>query len=226
MIDPPNPQTLFGVAYGTLRESIVDGTLAPGTHIIQEEIAAQIGVSRQPVQQALALLKSQGLLVEIGARGLYVSEFSTSETLSRFQVRAALEQVAVREASIRAAVEPTFAESIWAEGDAIIARGQSLVAAKQLKEAVTEDILFHSFLCRVSGNNLLQPTLEAHWVYIRRIMIAVVLYADRGPLVWKEHHEVLDAICAGRPEEAVARIATHIYGSGGALLTAIERMEA
>ena len=140
MIDPPNPQTLFGVAYGTLRESIVDGTLAPGTHIIQEEIAAQIGVSRQPVQQALALLKSQGLLVEIGARGLYVSEFSTSETLSRFQVRAALEQVAVREASIRAAVEPTFAESIWAEGDAIIARGQSLVAAKQLKEAVTEDI--------------------------------------------------------------------------------------
>lgn len=220
----PTPQTRFEAAYGALRDSIVDGTLAPGTHIIQEEIAARIGVSRQPIQQALALLKSQGLLVEMGARGLYVAELSTSETLSRFQVRAALEQVAVREASIKAAVDPDFADAVRSEGEAILETGERLVAAKEFKQAVTEDIAFHSFLCRVSGNHLLQPTLEVHWLYIRRVMIAVVLYADRGPLVWHEHRGVLDAVCGGHPEEAAARIATHIYGSGGALVTALERM--
>lgn len=224
MTDLPTPQTRFEAAYSALRDRIVDGTLAPGTHIIQEEIAARIGVSRQPIQQALALLKSQGLLVETGARGLNVAELSPSETLSRFQVRAALEQVAVREVSIRAAADPSFAEAVRAEGEGILTKGESLVAAKQFKQAVTEDIAFHSFLCRVSGNHLLQPTLEVHWVYIQRVMIAVVLYADRGPLVWKEHRDVLDAICAGRAEEAVVRIATHIYGSGGALVTALERM--
>ncbi|MCR9087612.1 MAG: GntR family transcriptional regulator [Rhodobacteraceae bacterium] len=224
MMNIPTPQTRFEAAYGALRDSIVDGTLAPGTHIIQEEIAARIGVSRQPIQQALALLKSQGLLVESGARGLYVAELNPSETRARFQVRAALEQVAVREASLRAVTDPDLAEAIRSEGEAILAKGERLVATEQFKEAVTEDIAFHSFLCRVSGNHLLQPTLEVHWLYIRRVMIAVVLFADRGPLVWKEHRGVLDAVCGGRAEEAAARIATHIYGSGGALATALERM--
>ena len=224
MMNIPIPQTRFEAAYGALRDSIVDGTLAPGTHIVQEEIAARIGVSRQPIQQALALLKSQGLLVEMGARGLYVAELSPAETLLRFQVRAALEQVAVREASIKAAADPEFAKSVRAEGEAILQKGERLVADEEFREAVTEDIAFHSFLCRISGNHLLQQTLEVHWLYIRRVMIAVVLYADRGPLVWKEHRNVLNAICAGRSEEAAARIATHIYGSGGALVTALERM--
>lgn len=224
MFNVPPAQTRFEVAYEALCDSIVDGTLAPGTHIIQEEIAARIGVSRQPIQQALALLKSQGLLVESGARGLYVAELNPSETLSRFQVRAALERVAVREASIRAISDPRFAEAVRSEGEAILAKGESLVAANQFKEAVSEDIAFHSFLCRISGNHLLQPTLEVHWLYIRRVMIAVVLYADRGPLVWNEHRSILEAVCNGRAEEAAARMATHIYGSGGALVTALKRM--
>ena len=224
MLNIPPSQTRFEAAYEALCDSIVDGTLAPGTHIVQEEIAAQIGVSRQPIQQALALLKSQGLLVGSKSRGLYVAELNPSETRARFQVRAALERVAVHEASIKANSDSDFAQAVRSEGEAILTKGENLVANRQFKEAVAEDIEFHSFLCRVSGNHLLQPTLQVHWLYIRQVMMAVVLYADRGPLVWHEHRTILDAVCDGRAEEAAARMATHIYGSGGALVTALERM--
>ena len=60
-------------AYEIIRDSICDCTLEPGTHLVQEDLAADIGVSRQPIQQAMLLLKADGLVIETGGRGLYVA---------------------------------------------------------------------------------------------------------------------------------------------------------
>jgi len=212
-------------AYLVIRESIVDGTLAPGAHLVQEDLAAQLGVSRQPIQQAMTLLKSDGLVVEIGARGLHVAPLDLADTECRRQIRAALEQIAVREVTLRAAASPSFADRLRREGEALLEAGDRMVEIGAHLEAVTHDVAFHAFLSRASGNSLLESTARIHWLYGRRVMTAVVRFADRGPFVWRQHREILDSVCAGRLDEAVARMTTHIYGSRDALATALARMK-
>jgi DNA-binding GntR family transcriptional regulator len=211
-------------AYLVIRESIVDGTLAPGAHLVQEELASQLGVSRQPIQQAMTLLKRDRLVVEIGARGLHVAPLDQVDTEHRYQIRAALEQLAVREATLRAASVPGFADQLRREGEALLVAGERMVEIGAHREAAAHDVAFHSFLSQASGNPLLESTAKIHWLYVRRVMIAVVRFADRGPIVWLQHREILDAVCSGRLDEAVARVTAHIYGSSGALTTALARM--
>jgi DNA-binding GntR family transcriptional regulator len=82
--------------YSAIRESICDCSLEPGTHLVQEDLAAMLGVSRQPIQQAMLLLKNDGLVVEHGARGLYVAPIDRAETVDRYQIRLMLDKLSVR----------------------------------------------------------------------------------------------------------------------------------
>ena len=50
---------------------------------------------------------------------------------------------------------------------------------------------FHSFIYEMSGNPFIATTVEAHWNYLRRVMVAVLLHAARGEIVWRQHHEIL-----------------------------------
>jgi DNA-binding GntR family transcriptional regulator len=54
-------------------DEICEGALAPGTHLVQEQLAERLGVSHQPIQQAMALVKSDDLFQRLGACGLYVA---------------------------------------------------------------------------------------------------------------------------------------------------------
>lgn len=211
-------------SYLAIRESIVDGTLAPGDHLVQEELAAQLGVSRQPIQQAMALLKSDGLVIETRARGLRVSPLDPVETAHRYQIRAALEQLAARQVAERAASSPDFARQLAREGERMLESGNAMVDVGRHREAVDHDVAFHSFIYEASGNPLLASTAEVHWLYLRRVMIAVLRFADRGPIVWAQHADILRALCRGRVDESVALVTAHVYGAEGALTDALRRM--
>jgi DNA-binding GntR family transcriptional regulator len=75
----------------TLREEILNGTLAPGQRIVQEEIALRFGASRQPVRDALRLLEGDGLVTLKANSGAWVSELSESECIEAYLVRERLE---------------------------------------------------------------------------------------------------------------------------------------
>jgi DNA-binding GntR family transcriptional regulator len=79
-----------------LREEILANRLAPGTHLQEEEIALRLGISRAPVREALRLLTAEGLVTIAPRRGAVVKAFSREEFLSAYQVREALEVLAVR----------------------------------------------------------------------------------------------------------------------------------
>ena len=78
-------------AYAWIRDRIVTGGFAPGTHLKEEELAARIGVSRSPVRDALRRLAGEGLVAMERDRGTYVNEFTREEIEEIFQLRAALE---------------------------------------------------------------------------------------------------------------------------------------
>ena len=74
-------KTLVEQVYERIRDAICDGTLPAGARVTQDELAARLQVSRQPVMSALGLLRQQGFLVEHGRRGLQV-EVSPADLLA------------------------------------------------------------------------------------------------------------------------------------------------
>lgn len=211
--------------YNAIRDSICDGRLVPGSHLIQEDLASQLGVSRQPVQQALLLLKNERLVVELGARGLYVAPLNAEDVIHHYQIRIVLDQLAARLVTERAAASPSWAAELARRGKEILAEGDAARNRSNAPDAVSQDVRFHSFIYEMSGNPFIATTVEAHWNYLRRVMVAVLLHAARGEIVWRQHREILDALLGGDPATSERIAAEHVLGAQGALLQALSERE-
>ena len=206
--------------YRAILDEISEGALAPGTHLVQEQLAERLGVSRQPIQQAMALLKSDGLVQELGARGLYVAPLDVEVMRQHYEIRGALDMLAARLAAARARSSPQIAEDIAKRGQAIMTAGTAAAAAGVVRRMVDQDVAFHRFLYAVSGNPLLTDTAEPHWRYLRRVMGEVLRFAEPGPEIWEQHRGILDAIVRGNAEAAMERAARHVSGAAEQLSSA------
>ena len=92
---PELPATLVEVAEHRLRDAILRGALAPGEKIIEEQLCADLGISRAPLREALRLLGQQGLVEHLPRRGARVTDWSTSDILQLFALRHVLERHAI-----------------------------------------------------------------------------------------------------------------------------------
>lgn len=211
--------------YNAIRDSICDGRMTPGTHLVQEDLAAQLGVSRQPVQQALLLLKNERLVVELGARGLYVAPLDADDVIHHYQIRIVLDQLAARLVTERAAASRAWADELRRRGDEILAEGEGARDRRNAPDAVSHDVRFHSFIYEMSGNPFIADTASSHWNYLRRVMVAVLLHAERGEVVWRQHREILDALLAGDAAASERLAAEHVLGAQDALLRALAKSE-
>lgn len=208
-------------AYQALRDAILDGELPPGAPLAQESLAARLGVSRQPVLQALGLLKREGLVVERGRRGLAVAAFEPERIRDLYQVRAALDGLAARLAAKRGA-DPSGLEPI-------LARGEAALAEEDLHATILADIAFHDALYALCGNPETARAAAPLWPHFRRAMAAVLRAPDpaagRGAQSWREHREIVAAVAAGDAETAENRAREHCLVAGEATLKRLRRIE-
>ena len=207
-------------AYRAILDEICAGALAPGTHLVQAQLAERLGVSRQPIQQAMALLKSDGLVQELGARGLCVAPLDVEVMRQHYQIRCALDMLATRLGAARAHASGEIADDVARRGQAIIAAGSAAAAAGDVRLMVDHDVAFHRFLYAVSGNPLLADTAEPHWRYLRRVMGEVLRYAEPGPEIWGQHRGILDAVVRGDAVAAMERAERHVAGAAERLSSA------
>jgi DNA-binding GntR family transcriptional regulator len=222
MLLTPQP-SLVEQAYEALLGEIADGTLAPETHLVQEVLAARYGVSRQPIQQALLLLKADGIVEDAGRRGLVVAPLDLRMMQDRYQVRAALDALAARLAARRCAASPETAAQTRRDGERILAAGVNAVASGDVKAMVGHDVTFHAFIYGASGNPMIGPTAELHWRFLRRVMGEVLRRSGPPRDIWQQHRAILDAIVAGDAAEAERRILDHIESAAGRLAQAAAR---
>ena len=215
-----NP-SLVEQAYEAILDEICDGTLPPNTHLVQESLAARLGVSRQPIQQALLLLKNDGVIQDAGRRGLIVAPLEPAMMRHRYQVRAALDALAARLAARRCAASPEIAENIQKQGEEIIARGLAAVQKGSVKEMIAHDVEFHAFIYVSSGNPTLGPTAQLHWPYLRRVMGEVLRHAEPPPTIWQQHGEILAAIVSGDAEHSAHLALQHIEGAAERLASGL-----
>lgn len=170
-----------------LLDAICNGELAPGARLTQEELAAMLDVSRQPVLQALRLLKKDGFVIDAGRRGLMVSPLDPQMIAQVYQVRAAIDGLAARQAALAGAkLDPK-----------IIADGRKAAAGKPVGPMIEADIRFHTMIYSASGNPFIAQTAGLHWQHIRRAMGGVLQSAGVRSVVWDEHEAILQAINRG-----------------------------
>ena len=82
-----------------LRQMILEGDLEPGSKILQDQIAEELGVSKTPILKALHVLETENLVESIPRRGFFVREFTIAEIADVFAVREVVEGVAAEEAA-------------------------------------------------------------------------------------------------------------------------------
>jgi DNA-binding GntR family transcriptional regulator len=185
--------------YTRLLDAISDGSLAPGQRITQDDIAAQLAVSRQPVLQALRLLKKDGFVVDAPGRGLLVAPLDPAWIVKVYQVRGALDALAARLAAAqRLRIDPK-----------LIALGRRAARGRNVKAMVDADLAFHDAIYGASGNDLIADSAHAHWRHLRRVMGAVLQQSGQREALWDEHEAIADAIALGDGERAAALITGH-----------------
>ncbi len=199
----PQPNLAKQVEEAILDE-ITSGRLGPGSKVIQEQIAKNLCVSRQPVQQALHILRSQGVLRDAPGRGLEVMPLDLVYVCNMYDIRSVIEGLASRDAALK---HPDLA---LAKGKAIVAKGKDAVKRWAFAEMIAYDMEFHRLIYELSDNPLIPAAMDNHWITARRVM-GEVLHSDEKPRhIWQEHEEILDAIVAGNAEKAEALTRTHI----------------
>jgi DNA-binding GntR family transcriptional regulator len=207
--------------YRAVLDEICDGMLAPGAQLVQEELADQFGVSRQPIQQAMALLKADGLIEEAGKRGMRVAQVDPALMRHHYDIRASLDGLAARLAARRCTEDPKLARDIAARGAAVLADGGKAVADKATLEQIRKDEAFHRLVYDASDNPLLAHTAEPHWRFLRRVMSDVLRRAEPPAAIWRQHTEILEAICAGDAALAERRAVEHIEVAVAALTSVL-----
>lgn len=212
--------TLVEQVHKAILGEISGGRMRPGTRVIQEQIAQELGVSRQPVQQALALLRNQGVLHDAPGRGLLVAPLGIDYVRNMYDMRAVIEGLACRSAAQR------NAKQAKAKGAALIRAGRKAVASGSYAELIAADMAFHHFIYALSENPFIEPAMEAHWTNTQRVMGEVLVFDEQPRNVWDQHEAMLDVIAAGDAEQAEALGRAHIRQAADFMIARLEERAA
>ena len=118
--------TLVDQVVDAIVAEIIGGELPSNSRLIQDDLARAYGVSRQPVQQALLLLRNRGLVQEAPGRGLIVSPLDVSFVRNLFEIRTMLDGLAARLAAERGAARAARTGVSWGRAR----RGRQRFAAR------------------------------------------------------------------------------------------------
>jgi DNA-binding GntR family transcriptional regulator len=205
----PATQNLIDRAYQQILAAIADGTLLPGQRIRQTELADTLGVSRQPVSHALHLLKRQGLVEDVGRKGLRVVPLDPVRVTQLYQVREAVDGLAARLAAQRSAAGATDRVEIDGLNKQLEA-GSRFDSTTPIPILVRADTDFHRGLYRLSGNPAIEEMAGPLWPHLMRSMAMVLREPNYAARVWRQEHEaILRHILDGDPTQAEAAARLH-----------------
>lgn len=209
----PSPVSSVEAAVTALRRKILDGVLGPGARIVEEEAAAELGVSRHTLRAALQQLVGDGLLHHEPHRGARVPVLEASGIADVFRLRALLEQEATRDVSARRYVPPGAREAVAAL--------EALADDASWHELVEEDVRFHQAIIEAVGSPRLARAYSATQHEILFCLVQLRPYYSRPAEVALEHRELLEPIAAGDAIEASRRLAIHLADAQANLLSSL-----
>jgi DNA-binding GntR family transcriptional regulator len=203
MIRPlQRPVPLRQSVYDALIDLIVGGELPPGQHMVETDLARQLGVSRQPIREALHRMEAEGWVDLRPSQGAFVHVPTDSEVDELLDVRSLLEAETARLAAARRASPAQLARL-----REICRDGQAAAETDDFGAAVAANNAFHAEVAAVGGNAVLAELAD---IVGRRVQWYYRMVAPkRGHGSWAEHAEMIEAIESGDAERAQALARKH-----------------
>ncbi|WIV55098.1 GntR family transcriptional regulator [Amycolatopsis nalaikhensis] len=195
------PAPLRQVVYEALAELIINRTLEPGQHLVEADLAEYLGVSRQPVREALQRLQSEGWVDLRPAQGAFVHLPTEEEADQLLSVRGVLETHSAKLAAGRATEEDV--KRLWD----LQKTGLEALAEQDTEGLVAANAALHAFITELSGNAVLAELIglvdrRVRWYY-------TPIARPRGQDAWHEHDELIHAIANQNVESAEKIMAKH-----------------
>jgi GntR family transcriptional regulator, trigonelline degradation regulator len=181
-----------------LRAQIIAGGLIPGQRIVESFWAARFRVAQISVREAINLLIADGFVTKATGRSARVTNYTKIDIAEIYELRGALEGLAVRLATERRAEVALLRKSV-AEMQTAIQRGD-------MQRLLDADMQFHLQLCEMSGNHILAMQARTLLVPLFAFVAMRVAQMNREPQVWKadivRHARIVDLIDEGDPATA------------------------
>ena len=214
----PNPAPVIAneSIADALRADILRGNLKSGQALKQDEIAAQFGVSKIPVREALVQLKAEGLVNFYPNRGAFVSELSAAEADEIYVMRIALETAVLA----RAIPSLTVAQ---------LKRAEEILKAIDQEENIAKwgelNWEFHATLYAPAALPRLMDTIKALHTNIARYLVLYLAGMAYQKKSQKEHRAILAACRHGDIEKAVTVLESHLRGASEHLVAYLNKQE-
>ena len=188
-----------------VEEMIVFGALAPGERLAEGALAARLGVSRQPVREALRSLAPLGFVDLSPGRSATVHAPTMREIREVFHVRAILE------ADSCALAARTIDEGGVKTLEALCAEGDVALADRDTRRLIELNGTFHGTITRIGGNNAAFELLDRLQRRIAWHLTQIVV--ERAPDSWIEHRAILNALADSDADLAYERMLEHVHHS-------------
>jgi DNA-binding GntR family transcriptional regulator len=197
-------ESLTDKAYSRIREWIIGFRLKPASHLSIQDLAETLGISRTPVREALSRLEQEHLVVRAPMKGFTVKALDLKEIADLFEVRTAVESLAVRQAArrINSKTRKQLSESLAATGG-WIEKGEKSRSLKLEQN-------FHIKILEASGNIPLAEIGRGILGRIWAIQSFNIITSDMLGDAHREHTEIFQALSAGRSQRAETMMRKHM----------------
>ena len=197
--------TAQDVAYHWLKDHIAGLPRDRSTFLTETAVAAEAGVSRTPVREALLRLESEGLVQIQPKKGAFVPAISDAEVETTMQARLVVEQWAAVQ------VTDSAGAGLLPQLRQLLGQQTALLDESDPRAFIEADRSFHRVIVQAAGN----PELAAFYESLRDRQIRMGLQAvtrrpDRGQSVIDEHDAIVAAIVAGDPDLAEQAVTLHL----------------
>jgi DNA-binding GntR family transcriptional regulator len=188
-----------------IEDLIVYGTLEPGEHLVEGALAERLGVSRQPVREALQSLASVGFIELHSGRGAFVHRPTPREVYDTFHVRAVLEADAAAQAA------SVIDDDTLAELSRIVDQGLALANGGDPRTLLDLNATFHDLITGASGNRVSRQFLDDLKRRIAWFLATII--SNRAPSSWEEHALILEALRRRDPVAVSDLVRQHVERS-------------
>src|SRR5271168_2887675 len=202
-----------------IRESILGGSVVTGERLNEVRLSRTLAVSRTPVRAALQALAGEGLLDYAPNRGFTVREFPLDAIVDTYDIRAALEGVAVRFVAERGLgpEEKEIIERALAAGDKLLERGSFEAGDLTIYRDINGD--FHDGLLAAARNRMLSEMIRiCHHVPVSSSRNIVVFEYHDVRRRHDDHHRIFEAVIAREPWRAEMLMREHVASIKSSLI--------
>ena len=203
------------MVYESLRDAIVNQVLKPGERLMETELADEMGVSRTPVREAIRKLELEGYVVMIPRKGAYVAGLSIKDINEVFEIRGALEALAVGLAASRATEEEIE------EMELNLTLEANHFESSDLLKTIEVDTKFHEIIYKASKNTRLLGMIKELRDQVQRFRTTTLAVPGRMKFALDEHRKIVEAIAARDVARAKKAAVEHIESAENALLEVI-----